>query len=175
MSEILNRFSAGELVGITGVLGLFVLLLVLIVMGFWRSMHAAGLQAGLKRELLARGLSVEEVERLTLSEDERRARLDAEQKVRQAQVAADLKRDLQARGLSAEQIRQLTENSTEQVNAEANALADVIVSMVHDGELSRDAVANLLTLVLKRAGKGIDLTGELPLVTNRKADSAGGG
>src|SRR5262249_17851590 len=149
---------AGVLLGLAGIVGVVVMLTPAVLVGQWRKVRSAKIDADLKRDLLARGLSVEEVERLTAPASLREIPLHADTKVRQeqlaadprvkqAQVAADLQRALLARGLSVEEVRRLqaaggAEEPPER--EEARALANAIVNMVPEGVLDSDAVQGLL-------------------------------
>jgi hypothetical protein len=149
MFDLLQRLDGGEILGLVAITGGVLVAVIAIVMGVWSSMHHASHQTALKREMLARGMSIDEIERLSLSEEERKARLKADQKVRKAQIDADLKRDMVARGVSVGEVQQLT-GSGAKPEEEAMALADTIVRMVRDGELDRNAVARLIAMFLKR-------------------------
>lgn len=150
MLELLNRFDGGELLGLAGILGGVLIALIAIVMGVWHSMHATSHLNTLKREMLARGMSIHEIERLTMTEAERLARMESDRVAREAEIAGDLKREMIVRGVPVEQIRELTTGTTPQIEEEAKALADTIVRMVHDGELDRDAVARLIAMFMRR-------------------------
>src|SRR5437762_10284333 len=104
MFELLQRMNGGELLGLCGILAVALVLCVLILVIGWASMSATRQQTTLKREMLERGMSVDDIERLSMSEAARQERLEAELKVRETQIAADLKRDLLARGLAVEQV-----------------------------------------------------------------------
>src|SRR5262245_47784879 len=118
MLEFLQSLPAGVLLGLAGIVGLVVVVTPAVLVGEWRKVRAARIEADLKRDLLARGLSAEEVERLTTptklhearaaaDAQVRQAQVAADSAVKQAQVAADLKRDLLARGLSVEEVKRL--------------------------------------------------------------------
>src|SRR5262249_36916958 len=79
MFEILNRLSGEQVVVLALILAGAVVLVALIVVGFWSSLHAAKLQAALKRDMLERGMSVEDILRLT----------ESNLLLRQEQIAAD--------------------------------------------------------------------------------------
>jgi hypothetical protein len=165
MLEFLQSLPAGVLLGLAGIVGLVIVVTPAVLFGEWRKARTAKIDANLKRDLLARGLSLEEVERLTTPTRLREARINADTKVRQAQitadsevkqaqVAADLKRDLLARGLSVEEVKRL--ESEEEVGEppereEARALANAISWMVHEGDLNTEAVQELLEIFLKKA------------------------
>jgi hypothetical protein len=165
MLEFLQGLPAGVLLGLAGIIGLVVMVTPAVLVGQWRQVRAAKIDADLKRDLLARGLSVEEVERLTTSVRLRESRIhadtkvrqeqiDADSRVKQAQVAADLQRDLLARGLSVEEVKRLQAAGGAEEPAEreeARALANTIVNMVHEGELNGDAVQGLLEVFLRKA------------------------
>jgi hypothetical protein len=153
MIEILQRLSGLELLGLAVTLGLVVVLTPTLALAQWRVAGEAKRNASLKREMLARELSVDEIDRLTAPAAVRQAQIDADRRVREAQIAADLKRELVARGLSAEDVQRLTLKKGERVGASegADALAGAIVKMVQgEGHLDRGAVAGLLALFLEK-------------------------
>src|SRR5262249_32584928 len=141
MFDFLNRLNGDQVVGVVGILAGMVALVVLILMVARWAIHSSREQAALKRDMLARGLPVDDIERLCLSNGQRLARLDADRQTKEAQIAADLKRDMLSRGASPDQVL---------VMAEATALADAIANMVHDNAIDRNAVANLINIVLRR-------------------------
>ena len=165
MLEFLQSLPAGVLLGLAGIVGLVVVVTPAVLVGEWRKVRTAKLDADLKRDLLARGLSVEEVERLTTparlhearvaaDAQVRKAQIGADIELKQAQVAADLKRDLLARGLSVEEVKRL--QSADPAGEpperdEARVLANAIASMVHEGELNTEAVVELLEVFLKKS------------------------
>jgi hypothetical protein len=165
MLEFLQSLPAGVLLGLAGIAGLVVMITPAVLVGQWRKVRTAKIDADLKRDLMARGLSVVEVERLTtparVHEEQiaadlqvRKAQIAEESELKRAQVAADLARDLVARGLSVEEVKRLqSSEATEDTRdrEEATALANVIASMVPDGELNTDAVAQLLEVFLKKS------------------------
>src|SRR4051812_10734571 len=107
MFDFLHRLNGGEILGLAAILGgAFVLALMIVTIG-WSYLRSVRLTADLKRDMLARGMSVADIERLSLSETERAALVEADQAVRKAQVEADLKRDMLARGVPIEQIQQV--------------------------------------------------------------------
>ena len=147
MFALLDRLDGGETVGLIAILaGAAVIALLIVVIG-WGTTSAAKHHVALKRDMLARGMSVKEIEQLTMSEATRLAQLQSEQKVREAQIAADLRRDLLARGLPAEQVAQLAPSLAP--GSDAAVLADTICSM-GGGNLDRDAVARLIEAFLRR-------------------------
>jgi hypothetical protein len=163
MLEFLSSRSPAELLGLMAILGLVVVVTLAVLLSQWRKVREGRLKADLMRDLLARGLSVEEVERLSTPARVREAQIAAESKVRQAeidadtqlkaaQMATDLKRDLLARGFSVEEIERLVpgEAAEPRAHAEASALANAIANMVHDSELDQDAVVGLLEVFLKK-------------------------
>jgi hypothetical protein len=165
MLEFLQSLPSGVLLGLAGILGLVVVITPAVLVSQWRLARVAKLDADLKRDLLARGLAVEEIERLTtparlrerrIAEDSRmrQAQIAADSAVKQAQVDADLKRDLLARGLSVEEVKRLqSADSAEECpeRKEVRALANAIAKMVQEGELNCDAVADLLEIFLKKS------------------------
>jgi hypothetical protein len=165
MLEFLQGLPAWVILCLAGIAGLVVMVTPAVLVGQWRKVRTAKIDADLKRDLLARGLPVEEVERLTTPARVHEARVAADAQVRQAQIAADkavkqeqmdadLQRDLLARGLSVEEVKRLqSADAAEDTRdrEEATALANVITSMVQDGELNTDAVAQLLEVFLKKS------------------------
>jgi hypothetical protein len=61
MSELLSKFSPGELIGLTAVIGGFICGVVAIAMGIGFAMRKAELDAGLKKSMVERGMSAEEI------------------------------------------------------------------------------------------------------------------
>jgi hypothetical protein len=64
MFDMLSTWRAGEVIGLTAVVGFFLWMIAWVVVHYWNSARLAELEAGLKRDFLQRGLSVEEIERL---------------------------------------------------------------------------------------------------------------
>src|SRR5262245_15274192 len=126
MPDFLQRMDGGEILGLVAILGGVLVVIVAIVMGVWSSIHWAAHQAALKREMLARGMSIDDIERLTMTSEERQAQLKADRKVREAEIAAGLKRDMLARGAPAEQPPESATNTPSRIEEEASALADTI-------------------------------------------------
>jgi len=154
MFELLQSLPAGAVLGIVAILGGTLVLVVLIFMTQWRSVREVRLHADLKRDLLARGLPVDEIERLATPAQVRLAQIEADRRTKESQLAADLRRDLVARGLSVEEVERLAgaagQTSAGGASREAQALADTICSMVHEGGLDRDAVAGLIDMFIKK-------------------------
>jgi hypothetical protein len=61
MMELLSRFDAGGLFGLTAMVGGLICGVVVIVMAFGRAMHKTQLEIGLKKSMLERGMSAEEI------------------------------------------------------------------------------------------------------------------
>ncbi len=57
MSELLSRFNSGELIGLVSILGGLALGAFVIAIHYWHKVH----QTDLKRELVARGMSADEI------------------------------------------------------------------------------------------------------------------
>jgi hypothetical protein len=145
MDEILNRLSGEQILLLVFVLAVAVVAVVAIVMGTWTSMHGTKLQAALKRDMLERGMSVEDICRLTESNLLlQQERIAADQAVRLAQIAAEEQRAL-ARGQAGD--------GEPGVSEQAAALAETIANMIHGNVIDRDAVARLIAQALKRRGK----------------------
>jgi len=145
MFAFIERLNGGEMIAVIAILsGAGVIALGILVSG-WNSATAARQQGDLKRDMLARGLSVEEIERLTLSETALQAKLEHDHHIREAQIAADLKRDLVARGVPLEQVAHVNASG-----ADVNVLAETICALAEAGTLDRKAVARLIESFLKR-------------------------
>ena len=67
MHEILSRFDAGELIGLTAIVGGFILGAFVIGVHYWHKVH----ETELKREMLARGMSAEEIKTVLEATDKR--------------------------------------------------------------------------------------------------------
>jgi hypothetical protein len=135
------------------VAGLVVVIGVTVCAVQWARVRQAEADARIKQEMLARGLSVEEIERLNTPASVRQAQIAADAQVKEAQIAADLKRDLLARGLSVEEVERLLTPKPPAGGRrqEANALASAIVKMVQgEGTLDEGAVAGLLATFLEK-------------------------
>ena len=61
MIELLSKFDAGELIGLTAVVGGLICGALGIVMGVGLAIRRTELTAGLKRSMLERGMSAEEI------------------------------------------------------------------------------------------------------------------
>ena len=61
MLELLSKFNAGELIGLTAVAGGLLCGALAIVMGVGLAIRKTELEAGLKRSMLERGMSAEEI------------------------------------------------------------------------------------------------------------------
>jgi hypothetical protein len=61
MLELLSKFDAGELIGLTAVVGGLMCGALGIVMGVGLAIRRTELEAGLKRSMLERGMSAEEI------------------------------------------------------------------------------------------------------------------
>jgi hypothetical protein len=61
MIELLSKFDAGELIGLTAVAGGLLCGALAIVMGVGLAIRKTELEAGLKRSMLERGMSAEEI------------------------------------------------------------------------------------------------------------------
>jgi hypothetical protein len=61
VEEFLAKFNAGELIGLVAVAGGLLCGMFAIVMGCWEKIRRAELSAGLKRDMLNRGMSAEEI------------------------------------------------------------------------------------------------------------------
>jgi hypothetical protein len=143
-----------EAIWITVVAGLVVAIVVPVCAVQWGRVRRAEADARIKQEMLARGLSVEEIARLSTPASVQQAQIAADTQVKEAQLAADLKRDMLARGLSVEEVERLlipTSPAVSRRREEANTLARAIVQMVQGtGTLDQDAVAGLLATFLEK-------------------------
>ncbi len=94
---------------------------------------------------------MDEIERLTASDNVRQEQIKADAQVREAQIAADLKRDLVARGLSVADVERLSSEPRSQSNQVIESLATAVVEMVNsdEGTLDTEAVAGLLAPFLQ--------------------------
>jgi hypothetical protein len=160
MPEFLGTLSGGGIVALVAIISAAIVLCVLILTVGWARTHRTTVQAALKRDMLARNLSVEEIERLTQSEQLRLSCLEMDQRTKQAQITAELKRDLLARGTPVEEVIRITTAGVTAVarapgqstaESEAESLAGVIVQMVKGAMASLDenAVAGLIELYLR--------------------------
>jgi hypothetical protein len=61
MIELLSRFEPGQLIGLTAVVGGLGCGALGIVMGVWCAIRKTELEAGLKRSMIERGMSAEEI------------------------------------------------------------------------------------------------------------------
>ena len=145
MFALIEQLNGGEMIAVIAILsGAGVAALGILVSG-WNSANATRQQADLKRDMLARGMSVQEIEQLTMSESARHVQMEYDHSIREAQVAADLKRDLVARGLPIEQVAQVNASA-----ADVGVLAETICALADAGDLDRKAVARLIETFLKR-------------------------
>ena len=157
MLDILKGLSGGELVGLVAILGGSLVLSLLILVLGWNSLCEKKLRVGLQRDMLDRGLSIDEIERLSLSESERLAHAKADQKVREARVAAELRRDLLARGLSVEEVLRLAPEGDPLEEKNAQVLASAICGMSPDACPDEEALAGLIEQFLKRCETRTDV------------------
>ena len=163
MIELLQKLDSPQLLGLTAVLGCVVVLVPTLMLYQWRKASEVNRNATLKREMLAKGLSVDEIDRLTAPASVRKAQIAADSSIRQAQIAADLKRDLVARGLSVDDIKGLTGEEDDQrglIHEEASALASAIVKMAPPQTLDLGTVARLLTVFLEKDASRSDRMGK---------------
>ena len=61
MFELLSKFDPGQLIGLTAVVGGLLCGAVAIVMGVGCAIHKTQVEAGLKKSMLERGMSAEEI------------------------------------------------------------------------------------------------------------------
>jgi hypothetical protein len=61
MQELFSRFDSGELIGLFSIAGGMLISIVAIAGSYWRRVRAAEIAAELKRDMLDRGLSAEEI------------------------------------------------------------------------------------------------------------------
>jgi len=145
MFAFIERLNGGEMIAVIAILSGAGVVALGILVSAWNSATAARQQADLKRDMLARGLSVQEIEQLTRSESAREAQQEYDHRIREAQVTADLKRDLVARGMPVEQVAQVNASA-----ADVSVLAETICALAEAGDLDRKAVARLIETFLKR-------------------------
>jgi hypothetical protein len=62
MEAFLAKFSAGELIGFVAVVGGLLCGMLAIVMDFWHKIRKAEIAAALKRDMLQRGMSAQEIQ-----------------------------------------------------------------------------------------------------------------
>jgi hypothetical protein len=67
MSELLSRFNSGELIGLIAIVGGFIMGGFVIGIHYWHKVH----ETELKREMLARGMSAEEIKTVLEATDNR--------------------------------------------------------------------------------------------------------
>jgi hypothetical protein len=165
MPAFLGTLSGGGIVALIAIISGAVVLCVLILTVGWAKMHRTRVQAALKRDMLARNLSVEEIERLTQSDNVRICALQQEERKKVMQMQADFHRDLLAKGLPIDEVMRIAAASiprnpfvsgpsmVNQANLEdkAHSMAAVIVQMVKGAmaSLDVDAVAELIKLYLR--------------------------
>ena len=73
--EFIRKAGGGEMIAVIAILSGAGVVALGILVSAWNSASAARQQADLKRDMLARGLSVQEIEQLTMSESAREAQL----------------------------------------------------------------------------------------------------
>jgi hypothetical protein len=73
MSGVLTRFNFGELMGFLSVGGGLLIALVAVVGGIWKDVRRREIAAGLKHDMLDRGMSAEEI-RMVLDAGTKRSR-----------------------------------------------------------------------------------------------------
>ena len=64
MSEFLAKFSSGELIGFVGVIGGLLVAAIGILATQWRHVRVAELEAGIKQQMLDKGMSAAEIEQV---------------------------------------------------------------------------------------------------------------
>jgi hypothetical protein len=62
MENLLAKFSAGELIALVAVAGGLLCGMLAIVMDFWHKIRKAEIAAALKRDMLQRGMSAQEIQ-----------------------------------------------------------------------------------------------------------------
>ncbi len=164
--------------------GLVAIIAVPICAAQWARVRRVETESRLKQDMLARGLSVADIERLTTSEDLRETQITEHKKVQEAQIAADtqvkrmqidadLKRDMLARGLSVEEIERLTSPwpavaatspGANRLRRDTLVLATAIESIVETGGDAK-AIAALLTTFLRQHDGPRELPEPLGLAT----------
>ena len=61
MTELLSRFNPGELIAIVAILGGLITGPVIVAVVYWHDLRKAEFLAGLKQDMLDRGMSAEEI------------------------------------------------------------------------------------------------------------------
>jgi hypothetical protein len=160
MPAFLGTLSGAQVVALIAIISGAMVLCILILTIGWAKVHGTKVNVALKRDMLARNLSVEEIERLTQSEQLRLSCLEMDQRAKQAQITADLKRELLSKGMPVEEVIRITTAGVSvaaraagqsTAESEAQSLAGVIVQMVKGAmaSLDVDAVAGLIELYLR--------------------------
>jgi hypothetical protein len=64
LEEVLAKLSGGQVIGLAAVVGGLLLAVIAIVAKEWRRIRVAELQADLKRQMLGRGMSAADIEKV---------------------------------------------------------------------------------------------------------------
>jgi hypothetical protein len=72
MLEFLSRWDAGELIGLIAVVSGALIAITAILSGQWRRVRQTEIEASLKHDMLARGLSAEDIERILKAKSSRK-------------------------------------------------------------------------------------------------------
>jgi hypothetical protein len=64
LEEMLSKLSGGQVIGLAAVVGALLLAVIAIVAKEWRCIRVAELQADLKRQMLERGMSAADIEKV---------------------------------------------------------------------------------------------------------------
>jgi SOS response regulatory protein OraA/RecX len=75
MSEFLSKFDGGELIGLITVLGGVCIAVIALVANQWRRVRVAELEAGLKQQMIDRGMSPAEIEQLLAASQDGKAQI----------------------------------------------------------------------------------------------------
>ena len=61
MTDLLSRFDSGQLLGLVSIVGGMLFSLLIVTGSYWRKVREAEIAAALKRDMLDRGMSAEEI------------------------------------------------------------------------------------------------------------------
>ena len=73
MLELLNKFDAGQLIGLVGVIGGLLVAALAVVITQWRRVRLAEMETGLKQQMLEKGMSPAEIGQVMNASRERAA------------------------------------------------------------------------------------------------------
>jgi hypothetical protein len=61
MMEVLSKFDSGDLIGLVSIVGGMLFSLAIVLGSFWRKVRQSEIAADLKRDMLDRGMSADEI------------------------------------------------------------------------------------------------------------------